>query len=449
MRVATTRDLTTGNIVSNLWHLALPVMVGGALLDVFNIVDMIFVGRLGPDAIAAVSISGVLMGLIRMVAMGISTGTVALISRFVGRSERETAQLVLGQSITLSLLASLLVAVFGVILAAPILRALGAAEAVIPHGVAYLRTMCIGSITMFLSIVLGAGMRGFGNATVHMIALGAASVLNIALDPLFIFGLGPFPRLEVGGSAVATVISRAVASVILLVVIYRNYGGFRLRAPRGREDGSFFRRIIRIGSYSALRMLSMNISRLVLVRIVATFGTFAVAAFGIGLRLRIFVLILGFGLADATAVTVGQNLGAKNPERAEKVAWISVGFFAVGLVAISAVFLLFPRAIIGVFNDNPEVLRLGTSFLMFFVPSLFFLDLAIVLGRAIDGAGNTQATMWITFLSLIVLGIPMAWGFANLWGVDGVWAALVASNAVQGLGMLYWFRSGRWKLAVV
>ena len=189
----------------------------------------------------------------------------------------------------------------------------------------------------------------------------------------------------------------------------------------------------------------MNVSRLVLVRIVATYGTFAVAAFGIGLRLRIFVLILGFGLADATAVLTGQNLGAGRPERAEKTAWLAVAHFAVFLVVVSAGFIAFPRAIIGLFNSHPEVLELGTSFLYFFVPSLFFLDVAIVFGRALDGAGDTRATMIITFLALVVLGVPMAWGFSRLWAVNGIWAALIGSNVVQGIGVLIWFRLGKWK----
>lgn len=443
------RDLTQGSVARNIWHLALPLMVTSALMDVFNIVDMIFVGRLGAEAIAAVSICGVLMGIIRMGAMGISTGTVAMVSRFVGKKEHEAARAALNQSITLSILSSAVIAVLGSIFAAPLLRALGAAEEVVPHGVSYLRIMCMGSITMFLSIILSAGMRGFGDATTPMIAMGIASLLNIGLDPLLIFGIGPFPRLEVAGSALATVFSRGVGSVILLIVLSRQEGGIRLLATRNNRQESYIGRIVKIGSFSALRSLSMNISRVVLIRIVAVFGTFAVAAFGIGMRLRIFVLILGFGLANATAVNVGQNLGSGRPDRAEKAAWLSVLFFAGFLIVVSVVFLAFPGSIIGIFNRQPEVVEFGRTFLLFFVPSLFFMDLAIVLGRAIDGAGNTRATMFITFVSLIVIGIPMAIVFSRLWGVNGIWAALVGSNALQGVGALIWFRMGKWKATKV
>jgi putative MATE family efflux protein len=277
---------------------------------------MIFVGRLGASAIAAVSIGGVLMGLIRMFAMGISTGTMALVSRFVGERNHEAARDVVGQSLVLSVVCSVVVAVQGWFFPEPVLRLLGAADDVIPQGVDYLRVVCMGSITMFLTLTLSVSMRGFGDAVTPMWALGVASLMNVGLDPLFISGLGLFPRWEVAGSAIATVIPRAAGAAILLAALVgRRVDG----KPPGlrvlpRPDGErYFAWIMRIGSFSALRMLSMNLSRLLLVSIVAVFGTFAVAAYGIGLRVRIFVLVLGFGLADATAVVVGQNLGRASP----------------------------------------------------------------------------------------------------------------------------------------
>ena len=442
------KDLTSGSLAKSIWHLAVPLVVQGALMDVFNLVDMIFVGRLGASAIAAVSIGGVLMGLIRMLAMGISTGTVALVSRFVGQKNHEAARDVVGQSLVLSVACSVVVAVLGWIFPEPVLRLLGAADDVIPQGVAYLRVVCAGSITMFLTLTLSAGMRGFGDAVTPMWALGVASLLNVGLDPLLIFGLGPFPRWGVAGSAIATVISRAAGAGILLAALA---GRRRDGRPSGlrvlpRPDGErYFARIMRIGSFSALRMLSMNLSRLFLVSIVAVFGTFAVASFGIGLRVRIFVMVLGFGLADATAVVVGQNLGAGKPERAERSAWLSVGYLGAVVVLLSAVFLAFPRVVVGLFNTDPEVLDMGSRYLRFFVPALFALNFAIVLARAIEGAGDTLPTMVITAVCLIAVGIPLAWWFSRLWGTDGIWAAIMTADILQGLGTTFVFRLGRWK----
>ena len=436
------RDLTQGSLARNIWHLAFPLMISSALMDLFNIVDMIFVGRLGPGAIAAVSMGGILMGLIRMLAMGISTGTVAMVSRFAGQKNVEAAQDVVGQSITLSVICAAVIALLGWFFAAPVLRLLGAAEDVLPDGVAYLRIMCVGGITMFLTMTLGAGMRGFGDAMTPMWAMGIASLLNIGLDPLLIFGLGPFPRMGVAGSAVATVLSRAVGAAILVWALLRGGQGARLLSGGGER---YMGRIVKIGSFSALRMLSMNMSRLILIRIVAVFGTFAVAAFGIGLRLRIFVLILGFGLADATSVVVGQNLGAGLADRAERSAWISTLFFGAFVVLISAVFLAVPRAVIGIFNTHPNVVLMGSRFLLFFVPALFMLNFGMVLGRAIEGAGDTVPTMLITSISLIVIGVPLAWWFSRLWGVDGLWVGMALADVLQGIGLIVWFRLGRWK----
>jgi putative MATE family efflux protein len=440
------RDLTQGGLAANIWHLALPLLISGTLQDLFNIVDMIFVGRLGPSAIAAVSMSGVVMGLIRMLAMGISTGTVALVSRFVGQKDERAAEDAVGQSLLLGLLGSAAVALFGWLLSGPVLRLLGAADDVIAPGVAYLRIMCVGSFTMFLTMILSAGARGFGDAVTPMLALGIASVLNVGLDPLLIFGIGPFPRMGTAGAALATVASRGVGAVVLLRPLFRGGRRPRLLPAAGKR---YLGRLLSIGSYSSLRMLSMNASRLALVRIVSPFGTFALAAFGIGLRLRIFAITLGFSLADATAVVVGQNLGAGRPERAERSAWISVLFF--GLIAglLALVFLAAPAAVIGLFNRHPEVLALGVRYLYFFAAALLLLDFAVVLGRAMDGAGDTAASMVVTFIALIAVGIPAAWGFSRLWGVNGVWAAMTAGDILQGLGMIACFRMGRWKRKAV
>jgi putative MATE family efflux protein len=446
--VQTRRDLTTGSLASSIWHLAVPLIVQGVLMDLFNIVDMIYVGRLGAAAIAAVSIGGVVMGLIRMLVTGISTGTVALVSRFVGEKKPQEARDVVGQSILLSAVGAVVVAILGWFFSEPMLRLLGAADDVIPDGVAYLRVMCVGGITMFLTMTLAAGMRGFGDAVTPMWAMGIASVANIGLDPVMIFGLLGFPRWGVAGSAVATVISRGVATAILVWALVRRGRdgggtGFRIFPLPGGE--SYVGRTLKIGSFSAVRMLSMNVSRLVLVRIAAVFGTFAVAAFGIGLRIRIFVLMLGFGLADATAVVVGQNLGAGKPDRAEKSAWLSVGYFGVLVAVMSVAFLAVPRLIIGIFNTDPEVLDMGSRYLRFFVPALVALDFASVFARAIEGAGDTLPTMVITGVCLVVVGIPLAWWFSRLWGVDGLWAAFMLADVLQGVGTTIVFRAGRWK----
>jgi putative MATE family efflux protein len=307
---------------------------------------------------------------------------------------------------------------------------------------AYLRIMSLGGFTIFFTMTLSAGLRGFGDAVTPMVSLGVASVLNVLLDPLLIFGIGPFPRLGVAGSAAATVIARGVATAMLLYSLLR-VG--RLRLAGVRFDANIMGRVVRIGSFSALRMLSMNLSRIVLVRIVAAFGTMAVAAFGIGMRLRLFVLMPGIGFGDAAGVLVGQNLGASKPQRAVHSSWITAAFFACFISVIGLALLLFPRAIIGIFNSHAEVLSLGSRFLRIFALCFLFIDLSVVLGRALEGSGDTVSPMLITGLSLVLVGLPLAWLFSRLWGTTGIWISISATEALQGAIMAFWFQAGRWK----
>ena len=441
-------DLTKGSLAGNIWKLAAPTLIAYAFMDAFNIVDMIFVGRLGPEAIAAVSISGILMGVIRMLAIGLRTGTVAMVSRFTGSGDHAAARGVIGQSFMLCFIFSIVVALIGLFFSEPLMRALGASDEVVPMGAAYFRIMCVGGITMFMLMTMGGALRGLGDAVTPMIAMGVASLINIGLDPLLIFGIGPFPRLEVAGSALATVIARGVGSVILFWILLRDRKGGSSMVQLSIQ-WNLIARIVRIGLFSTLRSLSMNVSRIVLVRIIAVFGTFAVAAYGIGMRMRIFILILGFGLGDAAGVLVGQNLGAGKPMRAAKSAWLATAFYGAFLVLIGIVFLTLSENVIAIFNTHPEVMELGGSYLRYFALSLLFLDLAIILGRALAGAGDTLAPMFITIFALIVVGVPMVWGFSRLWGVRGAWIALAVSEAVQGIGVLLWFRRGKWKVREV
>jgi len=208
-------------------------------------------------------------------------------------------------------------------------------------------------------------------------------------------------------------------------------------------------RITKIGLFSSLRMLSMNLSRIILVRFVSVYGTLAIAAYGIGMRLRLFVMMPGIGFADAASVMVGQNLGARKPERSERSAWLSVAFYGVFLVMVALVFLFLSRQVIGIFNTDPDMVELGSSFLRLYAFSLLFGSLAIILGRGHDGAGDTFTPMLITGISLIAIGIPLAWGFSQLWSILGIWIAIVVTEVLQGTAMAFSFRLGRWKLKKV
>ena len=439
------QELTEGSIAKNVWHLAIPMMVGILLQNTFNIVDMIFVGRLGPAAIAAVSMNGVLLGVIWTLIMGISLGTVAMIARFIGARRFKEADNIAMQSLFMGILGSIPITLVGFFLAEPILQLLGAREEVFSPGISYLRIVSLGSITMFLPFITGSALRGAGDAYTPTKILGFATTLNIILDPLFIFGLWGFPRWGVAGSALATVISQGVGALILLYVLFRRRSVLHLSLKKARLNLDMMWRIAKIGVFGSLQMVMWNISDLVLMRIVAIYGTFAVAAYGIGMRVIFMVMMPGFGLAQSAATLVGQNLGAKKPARAERSVWIAAGFYEIIMICSTVFLIIFARNIVSIFNLTPDIVEVGGSYIRFISSTFFFMALSIVLSRAMNGAGDTLSPMVITAISVFVLRIPLVLFLAKSWATTGIWTGIAVSNVAQGLITTFWFTRGRWK----
>jgi putative MATE family efflux protein len=444
-----TRDLTEGGILRNIWHISLPIVLGNMLQNTFNIVDMIFVGKLGPAAIAAVGMSGVIMGTLYVAIFGIYMGTTAMVARFIGAKEKTKAENVAMQSVLLGLFCYVFILIAGYTLAAPMLKGLGASDEVLTHGIKYIRVMFIGSIMMILSFILGSALRAAGDALTPMVILAISTVLNIGLDPLLIFGLWRFPELGVAGSAVATVIARAIGVFILLWLFLKDRAIIRLRISNAKIDLHLMGRIMRIGVFASIQGILRNVSGLILTRIVATYGTFAVAAYVVGMRLQFIVLMPGFGLATAVATLVGQNLGAKKPERAARTAWITVGIGAGIMAFLGLIYIIFARSIIGIFNDHPEVLKVGVVYLRILASTFGIIAFGIILGRALNGAGDTVSPMIITAVGLLGFRIGLSLILTQSLGLMGIWIGIASSSIIQGLMVTAWFSTGRWKLKKV
>jgi len=443
------RDLTEGGILRNIWHISLPIMVGNMLQNTFNIVDMIFVGKLGPAAIAAVGMSGLILGILNVAIFGIYMGTTAMVARFIGAKEQTKAENVAMQSVLLGLFCYFTIAVVGYTLAAPMLKGLGASEEVLIHGVKYIRVLFIGSIMMILSFILGSALRAAGDALTPMVILAISTVLNIGLDPLLIFGLWRFPELGVAGSAVATVIARAIGVFILLWLFLNDKAIIRLRISNAKIDLPLMGRIMKIGVFSSIQGVLRNLSGLILTRVVATYGTFAVAAYVVGMRLQFLVLMPGFGLATAVATLVGQNLGAEKPERAARTAWITVGIGAGIMASLGIIYIIFARSIISIFNDHPEVLKVGVVYLRILASTFGIIAFGIILGRALNGAGDTVSPMIITAIGLLGFRIGLSLILTQSLGLMGIWIGIASSSIIQGLMVTIWFSTGRWKLKKV
>ena len=299
---------------------------------------------------------------------------------------------------------------------------------------------------MILSIILNSVLRAAGDTITPLKILTVSTLLNICLDPLLIFGVWIFPRLGVAGSALATVIARGVGATILLWLFLRGRAIIQLRITNARIDFFTMRRIIRIGVFASLQGILRNLSGLILMRLVAIYGTFAVAAYVIGMRLRMIVMMPGFGLATSASTLVGQNLGANKPERAARTAWMTVGFGAAVMTFFGIVYIIFSKSIIGVFNKDPEVIKNGVAYLYVIAGTLGFIGLSIILGRALSGAGDTISPMVITAIGLLVFRIGLALLFSWKLGLIGIWLGIAASNIMQGSMVSFWFSTGRWKL---
>ncbi|MBD3184637.1 MATE family efflux transporter [Candidatus Poribacteria bacterium] len=445
MRKPSSMNLTEGSIISSIWRLSLPIMIGNILQNLFSIVDMIFVGKLGPSAVAAVGMSGVILGMLYVVIFGIYTGNIALVSRFFGANQKEEAEHVAVQSLYLGVFFYAIVALIGYPSAKPLLELLGASDAVVDHGVSYIRAMFLGSFTMILSIIMASMFRAAGDARTPLIALVISTLINIGLDPLLIFGIWVFPDLGVAGSAWATVIARGLGVLLYLYFFFTKETIIDLRFDGEKPNLSTMGRIMKIGVFSSLQGILRNLSGLVLTRVVAIYGTFAIAAYVVVMRLQFVVLMVGFGLGTAVSTLVGQNLGADKPDRAARTAWIITGIGAAIMVFMGIVYIIFARSIIPIFNDHPEVLRIGTVYLRIAAVAFGFIALAIILGRALNGAGDTLSPMIMTAIGLLAFRIGLSLLLAQRYELMGIWLGIAISSIIQGLMTAGWFSIGRWK----
>jgi len=449
------RDLTTGSIHRNIWVLAVPMILEMATQSVTQIVDTYWVGKLGSAALAAVTISMTLRWVINSLANGLGIGGMAVVARRIGARKKAQADHAAWQAILLAIFVSVMLGILGTLVAAPTLRILGADVEVLTMGVSYLRILFGGLFTLVLVFVINSLLRGAGEAGLAFWVLVLSQGLTIILEPFLIFGWGPFPALGVNGSAWAGVLGFGAGVLFQMGILLS--GRARIAIPsissrRGslrdlRPDLPLMWHIIKIALPSTIQMTLRSTSRLAILAIVGLYGTFATAGFGVANRILLIALIPGFGLGNAAATLVGQNLGAAQPHRAERSAWWVAAYNVSLLAAFAAVFLAFTRPLIAVFDPTPEVVDLGSQCLRIVAPSLIFSAVGVVLARGFDGAGNTVPAMFVNLLTLWGMEVPLSYGLSQ-WtglGITGVWVGRALANTANGLLFALWFRLGRWK----
>ena len=439
-------DLTQGSLLRHLLRLAGPIIFSYILQDAFNIIDMIFVGRLGPGAIAAVGVSGNLLRLIGVFSLGISTGAGIMVAQYLGARNLAQAEHIAMQAILLAVCFSIGVTLIGYPLAEQGLLAVRMVDPeVLRLGTTYMHIVLVGISTMFLSMTLGSIFRAGGDAVTPMVVLVFSTLINITLDPLLIFGLWGFPKLGVAGSAYATLIGRGAGVIVLLYLCWSGRAPVSLRRVPFQADLVEMVDILRLGIFSSMQGFWRHLSRLGFLWVIGPYGKTVVAAYTICMRLRILVMNPGFGIANSVAPLVGQNLGANQIERAEKSASVANILGAAIMAVIGAVFLIFPQTFIRIFSPDANVIEIGAVYLRFLSPTFGFIAFSLVLGKALNGAGDTLSPMIITLVSQLVIGLGLVILLSYFIGLNGVWLGIAVSNIVQGVAMWAWYHTGRWK----
>ncbi len=440
-------DLTDGSISRNLLRLAWPMIMGNLLQNVFNLVDMIFVGRLGHEAIAAVSLGGILMMVVWTALTGLSIGTTAMVSRYFGAKDYQKTKIVANQTIILGIITSIVLGILGIIWPKPLLVLLGASDEVIQLSVPYIQITFGGSFTLIITFLICAIFRGIGDAFTAVKIWTVATIINIVLDPLLIFGIGPFPKLGVSGAAIATVSAQSVGLVLAFSALLSGYSYIRIEWRKMRINLDHIKRMMSIAVPGSMNGFFRSVSSLILMRFVATYGTFAIAAYGIGLRLLLMVMMPGWAIGSAAATLVGQNLGAKKPVRAEKSGWFATILYGAFLTIAGIAVFTFAEQVIRIFNSEPNVIKTGSIYLRIVSVSFPFIAMGIIPSMSLGGAGDTKSTMLVIGFSLIIFQIPMAIWLPTIreLHLHGIWLAISSAYILQGILMSLNFKFGKWK----
>lgn len=440
-------DYTTEPVGRAVVMLAIPMVMEMAMESIFAVADVFWVSHLGADAVATVGLTESMLSIIYTAAMGLAIGATALVARRTGEHDPDGADRAAGQSLLLGLAVSAAIAVCAAPNAAALLRFMGASESVVASGSGFTRTMLGGNATVLLLFMLNAVFRGSGDAAIAMRVLWFGNLLNIVLGPCFIFGVGPFPRLGVTGAAVATNVGRGAAVVCQLVVLIRGDARVRLRRRHLRIDLSIMRSVVRLSGLGTLQILIGSASYVGLVRILAAFGSDALAGYTIGIRVIVFALLPAFGLSNAAATMVGQNLGAGRPDRAEQAVRAAAAYNMLFLGTIGIVFFLAARGIAGLFTADPVVASFAIGCLRTVSLGFVFYAVGMVLTQSFNGAGDTWTPTLINLFVFWVWEIPLAWWLAGHTGLGarGVFLALTIAYSTLAVVSAVLFRRGRWR----
>ncbi len=431
--------------------LAVPMVLELVLESTFAVVDIFFVGKLGSSAVATVGLTETLLFLLYAIGIGLAMAVTAVVARRVGEGKHEEAAVSAVQAIWIAVLASVPFAVAGIVYAQDLLRLLGADDWALRHGYPYMQWVLGSNAVLMLLFTINAVFRGAGDAAAAMRVLWFANALNIILDPILIFGLGPLPALGVQGAAIATTTGRSVGVLVQLYYLFN--GGKHIRVLRRHlaVQGRTLLHIVRTSIGGVGQMIVAMTSWIFVMRILADFGSQVVAGATIAIRIMMFSMMPAWGMSNAVATLVGQNLGAAKPDRAERAVWLT-GVWTMGfLIAVALLYYLFSDRLVDLFTSDAEVVKVGARWLTIVSYSYFVYAWWMVSVQAFNGSGDTMTPTKINVVFFWLIQIPLAYLLAKSlgWGYTGVFWAIFVSETAVGLFTLWLFTRGKWKTVSV
>ena len=445
----TTQDFTQGSLTRAIALLAVPTVLEMVMESTFGVVDAFWVARLGPDAMAAVGLTEAIIVIVFAIAMGLAMAATATVARRIGEHDPEGASVAAAQAIGAGVVFAILMGTAGCIFAPRLLQFMHATPSVIHIGSGYARIALGGNLAIVMLFLINGIFRGSGDAAIAMRTLWMANLINMVLDPCFIYGLGPFPKLGVAGAGVATGIGRSLGVLYQLYVLTGGCARVTVARRHLRLDWPVLGRLMKIARTAMLQYFIGTASWLTLARINAGFGSNAVAGYSLAIRIILFALMPSWGICSAAATLVGQNLGAKRPDRSERAVWLA-GLYNTGfLTMVGIVFIAAARPLVGLFHPGALVAPIAVTCLQYVSLGYPFYAWGMVMEQSFNGAGDTATPTWINFACYWCLRIPLAWFMSQHLGPRGVYLAICGAESVLAVVSVILFRRGKWKTVTV